>query len=54
MMRRGLAVGIFLLWLVMIPVAGQAGVPMDTAKAGVDRVVAVAGDKDCKHGRNRR
>jgi len=44
-MRRGLAVGIFLLWLVMIPVAGQAGVPMDTAKAGVDRVVAVAGDK---------
>jgi len=45
MMRRGLAVGIFLLSVLMIPLAVQAGVPMDTAKAGVDKVVAVAGDK---------
>ena len=45
MMRKGFAVGVILLWVVMMPVAGQAGAPMDTAKAGVEKVVAVAGDK---------
>lgn len=43
MVRKIISVVVVLIFLV--PVAVQAGVPMDTAKAGVDKVVAVAGDK---------
>jgi phospholipid transport system substrate-binding protein len=44
MVRKIISAAVFLIFLVMVPIAGQAGAPMDTAKAGVDKVVAVAGD----------
>jgi phospholipid transport system substrate-binding protein len=45
MVRKIISTAVVLIFLVMVPIAAQAGAPMDTAKAGVDKVVAVAGDK---------
>jgi len=45
MVRKIISAAVVLMFLLMMPLAGQAGVPMDTAKAGVEKVVAVAGDK---------
>ena len=45
MVRKIISAAVVLIFLLMMPIAGQAGVPMDTAKAGVEKVVAVAGDK---------
>jgi len=45
MVRKIISAAVVLIFLLMMPVAVQAGLPMDTAKAGVEKVVAVAGDK---------
>jgi len=45
MVRKIISAAVVLIFLLMMPVAVQAGLTMDTAKAGVEKVVAVAGDK---------
>jgi len=53
MARKIISAAVISMFLLMMPVAGQAGVPMDTAKAGVEKVVAVAGDQSLELGAKR-